>query len=117
MEISTKTGIVLLPPDYSKEQRDHWLMALKERLGGIKILVSQKLLSIPGPPGFTYVFATGIAWRVAWKPYTGQTQAERERWNRKLPLTLGDSIRTGAVDLRSELIKNYEREQKISERF
>ena len=93
-------GIALLPPDFTKERIDVWVLGLKERLGGIKLLVNKKMLWREGPPGFSIVYGTNEAWRVAWKPYEDEDLNARAEWSKTLPLTLEDAINAGAVDLR-----------------
>jgi len=93
-------GIALLKPSLSKEQVNDWIRGVKAELGGGPLLANKKMLWREGPPGFTYIYGTDIAWRVAWKPYEGETQAQQDAWSRTLPLTLEDSIKAGAEDLR-----------------
>ncbi len=46
MSFEKPEGIVILPPFYyDKEMRDKWIQGLKRKLGGIKLLVSQKPVS------------------------------------------------------------------------
>jgi len=104
-------GIVILPPFYTKEMRDKWIQGLKTKLGGIKLLVNQKVVSRPGPPGFETVYATDIAWIISWKPYEeseGFPEDEAvlldpdiESWNRRLPRTIESALKAGAIDLRA----------------
>ena len=93
-------GIVILPPFYTKLMRDKWIHGLKTKLGGIKLLVNQKLVSRPGPPGFDTVYATDIAWLVSWKPYEDESEEVIERWKRGLPLDIEPALKAGAIDLR-----------------
>ncbi|MCK4697283.1 MAG: hypothetical protein KAT53_03135, partial [Dehalococcoidia bacterium] len=94
-------GIVILPPFYTKLMRDKWIQGLKTKLGGIKLLVNQKLVSRPGPPGFDTVYATDIAWIISWKPYENESDEVIERWKRGLPLDIEPALKAGAIDLRA----------------
>lgn len=93
-------GIAILPLRFTREEIDNWLHGLKERLGGIPLLVNKKKLWVKGPPGFEYTYGTDIAWRIAWKPYENEDLNARTVWSRTLPLTLEDALEAGAVDLR-----------------
>ena len=66
----------------------------------LKLLVNQKLLWTPGPPGFDVVFGNSVAWRIAWRPFKGETKAQQDAWSRTLPLDLKSSLEAGAIDLR-----------------
>jgi len=100
-------GIVILPPFYTKVMRDKWILGLKEKLGGIKLLVNQKVVSRPGPPGFDTVYATNIAWIVSWTPYEKSEDFPEvlldpavESWKRRLPQDIESALKAGAIDLR-----------------
>ncbi len=51
MSFEKPEGIVILPPFYTEEMRDKWIQGLKANLGGIKLLVNQRLISQPGSSG------------------------------------------------------------------
>jgi len=93
-------GIVILPPFYTKLMRDKWIQGLKTKLGGIKLLVNQRVISRPGPPGFDTVYATSIAWLVSWKPHENESSELIEKWKRGLPLDIESALKAGAIDLR-----------------
>ena len=93
-------GIVILPPFYTKVMRDKWVQGLKTKLGGIKLMVNQKLVSRDGPPGFETVYATSIAWIINWKPYEDEDEAAQDKWTRGLHLDLESALKAGAIDLR-----------------
>jgi len=110
MNFEKPEGIVILPPFYTKEMRDKWIQGLKTNLGGIKLLVNQKVVSRPGPPGFDTVYATDIAWIISWKPYKENVDypedeavlldPDVESWYRRLPRTIESALKAGAIDLR-----------------
>ena len=93
-------GIVILPSWYTKVMRDKWIQGLKTKLGGIKLLVNQKLISQTGPPGFDTIYATNIAWIISWKPHENESGGAIERWQRQLPRDIGPALKAGAIDLR-----------------
>jgi len=93
-------GVVLLPPQFTREQINVWILGLKEKLGGIPLLVNKKMLWREGPPGFEITYGTNLAWRISWKPYENEGPDAQEAWSRTLPLTLEDAFEAGAVDLR-----------------
>uniref|UniRef100_A0A6M3LTN1 Uncharacterized protein n=1 Tax=viral metagenome TaxID=1070528 RepID=A0A6M3LTN1_9ZZZZ len=93
-------GIVILPPFYDKVMRDKWIQGLKTKLGGIKLLVNQKLIWREGPPGFETVHGTNVAWIVSWKPYEDEGDDVIEKWKRQLPQDIEPALKAGAIDLR-----------------
>ncbi len=93
-------GIVILPGFYDKIARTKWIQGLKIKLGGIRLLVNQKLVSRDGPPGFDTVYATNIAWIINWKPYEDEDEAAQDKWARGLHLDLESALKAGAIDLR-----------------
>ncbi|KKL12405.1 hypothetical protein LCGC14_2536060 [marine sediment metagenome] len=93
-------GIAILPGHYDKIARDKWIYRLKEKLGGSKLLVNQKLVSRDGPPGFETVYATNVAWIINWKPYEDEDEAAQDKWTRGLHLDLESALKAGAIDLR-----------------
>ena len=93
-------GIVILPGFYPKIARDKWIYGLKKKLGGIQLLVNQKLVSRDGPPGFDTVYATNIAWIINWKPYENENDEARMEWSRTIPLDIASALDAGAIDLR-----------------
>ncbi len=93
-------GIVILPGWYTKVMRDKWIYGLKEKLGGIKLLVNQKLVSRDGPPGFDTIYATNVAWIINWKPYEDEDVDAHQKWQRSLPLEVEPALKAGAIDLR-----------------
>lgn len=97
-----REGIVILPPNWNNEQRKQWILELKEKLGGIKLLVNQKMVSQLGPPGFDYTYATDIAWLISWKPVDDNDPLtfNIEAWQRQLPRDIGPALEAGAIDLR-----------------
>ena len=94
-------GIVILPSWYTKVQRDKWIQGLKTKLGGIKLLVNQKLISQTGPPGFETIYATNVAWIISWKPHENESGDAIEKWQRQLPRDIGPALKAGAIDLRA----------------
>ena len=93
-------GIAILPGFYPKIARDKWIYGLKKKLGGIQLLVNQKVISRDGPPGFDTTYATDVAWIICWKPYEKEDVDRFMEWQRGLPLDIKSALEAGAVDLR-----------------
>ena len=105
-ESDPKSGTAIFSPNMSNTEYTNFMLKIKEKLGGIKILGCKKLDSgefTPGPPGFSTIYATGgggIAYIVSWKPYDGETESDKANWMRTLPQTVGEALKRGAKDLR-----------------